>query len=782
MKRRLRVVCEHVYMLSAGFFLLWNVLYMTEAQWTFAVREAFPAIWLGLAAAALAMCRLRPGAAGWLLALPVWMAVASAYRGAEVLGAQRADILRAVLAFGVILMAPQVVQRARLMRWLRWILLLWTACMTLQAVIGLWAALTGHAVFSLKGTWYIGVNLGDHRLYLNAYVTTGAAKMGLSVVLAVMGAAMCRRWPGRMVYGACALTQAACLSLTDCRTAFIAVGFALGLMLAVHVLRSGKRRCVQRWLAACVTVAAATLLAYAGLSGLLTALAPLAPGELQNLTLLELPAQLLPHAAAEGAVQHRTLDASNLFNSRQVIWQAALQLLAQEPRFLLTGTTTALAPGLLNACIPPEMYPGYSFAHAHNIYLQTMVSWGLPGLLLLGAFLLCFLRAAWRVMIRHTLPAWQRLLPVPALYVMVCELVDCFTRFSEDSPLLLFGCLFAGLTLAADAAARRAAREAAPAAAVVDVIIPVYNAAGYLRRAVKSALQCDGARVILVDDGSTDGSGALCDTLAADPRVRVLRQENRGAAAARNAGLEAATAVYVAFLDADDELLPGGLAALTRAIGAADAAQGDILRKNPEMYHDERVRLIPGRQALAEALSDPTRRLLCHGWIFRREILRERFDEGLTLGEDGEWMLRTLRHARTAAYVRVPAYRYTVRPDSALHGGAGAEAGYMRTLAAAEPALAALNIPQAAALYRLTHLLLLLTHDPAASVEQLRDTPPFAQAFAQAHLRGLSPRMLTLRLLQARRYRAVRLILRVRRRMNRRAGERPGESISDRQS
>ena len=772
MARRWRNVCEHVYMLCLSFFLLWNVFYMTEAQWTFDVRGAFPAVWLGLAAAALLMCRMRPGAAGWLLALPVWMAVASAYRGAEVLQAQLADIWRAVLAFGVVLMAPRVVRRERLLRYVKAVLLLWTVCLTLQALIGLWAALTGHAVFSLKGTWYIGVNLGDHRLYLNAYVITGAVKMGLSALLAVLLAAMCRRVAARVLCGACAALQLVCLALTDCRTAFIAVGFALGLMAAVWILQGVKARPALRWMAALAAVAAAVVLAYAGLSGLLTAASPLVPQELENLSLPELPAHLLPHAAAEGAVQHRALEAANLFNSRQIIWQAALRLLWREPRFLLTGTTTALAPALTDAQIPPDMYPGYAFQHVHNVYLQVLVSWGLPGLVLLGAFLVCFLRAAWRVMVRHDLPGWQRLLPVPVLYMMLCEMVDCFTRLSEDSPLLLFACLFAGMTLAADAAARRGAQQEVPPGCAVDVIVPAYNAEAYLPRAVASALQCPAARVILVDDGSTDGSGALCDELAADPRVKVLHQENRGAAAARNAGMAAATAAYVAFLDADDALLPGALGTLMQSIADADAAQGDIVRDAPVIYPELRVQELPGRDALGTALSDPTRHLLCHGWLFRRGLLREGFNEQLTLGEDGEWMLRTLRHAGKVRFVRLPAYRYTVRPDSALHGAAGAEAAYLRTLAAAAPVLEPLDMPQEAAIYRLTHLLLLLTHDPQASMEQLREASPFAEAFAAARLTGLSPRMVALRLLRDRRYGLVRMIIRLRRRMNRGAAKR----------
>lgn len=90
---------------------------------------------------------------------------------------------------------------------------------------------------------------------------------------------------------------------------------------------------------------------------------------------------------------------------------------------------------------------------------------------------------------------------------------------------------------------------------VVSVIIPVYNAEAYLHRAVESALsqQYDLLEIVLVDDGSTDGTAAICDKLASDNNnIVVVHQRNKGAYAARNAGLDHATGDLIMWLDADD--------------------------------------------------------------------------------------------------------------------------------------------------------------------------------------------------------------------------------------
>lgn len=93
---------------------------------------------------------------------------------------------------------------------------------------------------------------------------------------------------------------------------------------------------------------------------------------------------------------------------------------------------------------------------------------------------------------------------------------------------------------------------------LISVIIPVYNVLPYLREALDSVIHqtWKNLEIIIVDDGSTDGSGPVCDEYLHDSRVQVIHQENRGLSGARNTGLDKMTGEYVGFLDSDDAFHP----------------------------------------------------------------------------------------------------------------------------------------------------------------------------------------------------------------------------------
>ena len=128
----------------------------------------------------------------------------------------------------------------------------------------------------------------------------------------------------------------------------------------------------------------------------------------------------------------------------------------------------------------------------------------------------------------------------------------------------------------------------------ISVIVPVYNVAQYLSQCLDSILSQDykDLEVILIDDGSTDPSGEICDQYATrDSRVQVIHQKNVGAAAAKNAGLRLATGEYLTFVDSDDYLEPGAYGFLMKTLleTGSDAVQGSFREIYRNRAEEQRI-------------------------------------------------------------------------------------------------------------------------------------------------------------------------------------------------
>lgn len=141
----------------------------------------------------------------------------------------------------------------------------------------------------------------------------------------------------------------------------------------------------------------------------------------------------------------------------------------------------------------------------------------------------------------------------------------------------------------------------------VSVIIPVYNALPFLRASVESVRRQSlrDIEIILVNDGSTDGSGAECEALAhLDSRITVLHKSNSGAGLSRTEGLLMARGKYVAFLDADDLMMPH---ALEKLYLCAEKLDLDMIHGRREIFFDTPPEPIDAGEAKIEVISDPER-------------------------------------------------------------------------------------------------------------------------------------------------------------------------------
>ena len=114
-----------------------------------------------------------------------------------------------------------------------------------------------------------------------------------------------------------------------------------------------------------------------------------------------------------------------------------------------------------------------------------------------------------------------------------------------------------------------------PAVGTVSVVIPVFNRADALRDALCSVLEqtCQDFEIVVVDDGSVDDPEQIVDAFG-DPRIRFIRQDNRGGGAARNTGVDRAQGSLVAFLDSDDVFLPTHLQTMKRLLSGATGTVG----------------------------------------------------------------------------------------------------------------------------------------------------------------------------------------------------------------
>lgn len=213
----------------------------------------------------------------------------------------------------------------------------------------------------------------------------------------------------------------------------------------------------------------------------------------------------------------------------------------------------------------------------------------------------------------------------------------------------------------------------------ISIIIPIYNVQPYLERCVQSVLRQSfkNLEIILVDDGSTDGSGDLAKKLSAkDHRIRVIRQLNQGASAARNTGLRNATGEYVIYLDSDDEwLIDDGLEKLLK-----ESPEGcdlivfkrvdfwkDGRREDSEDYDLETIRgLSDASTIFAYLIKQQQFQLSACFLMTRRQVLLDYgifFPVGL-VDEDISWNLQLWQHVHTVSFHNLPFYGYFHRANS----------------------------------------------------------------------------------------------------------------------
>lgn len=216
---------------------------------------------------------------------------------------------------------------------------------------------------------------------------------------------------------------------------------------------------------------------------------------------------------------------------------------------------------------------------------------------------------------------------------------------------------------------------------MISVIVPVYKAEKFLHRCVDSILaqSYTDFELLLIDDGSPDNSGAICEEYAAkDDRVRVFHKENGGVSTARNLGLDNARGEYVTFCDSDDYVTADWLFAYKDAI----AENVDLSIQGYYIIDGDRTikkELPPCQGCTIDDKRNLITSLMCQGvygylWVklFRRQIIEDNhisFDTNSTFREDEQFLSKYLEYVKSFRCIDRENYYYILPTSEKTYGG-----------------------------------------------------------------------------------------------------------------
>ena len=207
----------------------------------------------------------------------------------------------------------------------------------------------------------------------------------------------------------------------------------------------------------------------------------------------------------------------------------------------------------------------------------------------------------------------------------------------------------------------------------ISIIIPVYNVEKYLPKCLDSILswEFENWEAILIDDGSLDNSGKICDQYAkTENRFHVIHQKNKGVSAARNIGLDKACGEWIMFIDADDWVDGNLLFQQVQNYDLQDIQA--ILYGTSVDYHDKNHTILPKFQSLK--IKSDTVRLPYYGslgfcnLLYRRSLIEQlhlRFSTNAKMGEDMEFMMKYHVMVNNVLAITQPIYHYVRREGSA---------------------------------------------------------------------------------------------------------------------
>lgn len=215
----------------------------------------------------------------------------------------------------------------------------------------------------------------------------------------------------------------------------------------------------------------------------------------------------------------------------------------------------------------------------------------------------------------------------------------------------------------------------------ISVIVPIYNVEPYLRRCIDSIINqtYENLEIILVDDGSPDNCGQICDDYAKkDTRIKVIHKKNGGLSDARNAGMKIATGDYIGFVDSDDwihenmyEILLYKMIENNTDISECNVKKVFLykevdIKKYIDINQQEKITLLSKNDAMDNLVSEEVVKQTVWNKLYKRQVIEDIFFEKGKLHEDEYWTYKVINKINKVVYIDIDLYYYFQREGSIM--------------------------------------------------------------------------------------------------------------------
>lgn len=431
-----------------GICMIWELEKLINIPFLSSITQWIEIAELILLGAVMMLINWRDNRWVWILFGGVLLIIlTSALRGKDILEQTKPALMRSVLVYLLCPMIGLLLSGESLTRFIHAIVIVWVLFFSILSIIGIYVAANGILLTDYSGNTTLGIGSEGLLVLLDYHQNITASHLLITLMMALIMMFFSQRISWRIFSALLMIPLFVALGLTGSRASAFSAGIGFGLALTcifrkkILALVSGR---IIRKIVICVIVlviSGVSILALQTTQRSFNRIVTQKQGSLL-LSAAKAEEQDTAHDTQKTIRERDFMGGNDFLNDRGRVWKAALEAIKHEPVILLTGASIPLAMVKVR-----EADQTIYHNHIHNMPLQILLETGVVGFALCIAFIFLFLKRSWNHYSDLSASIWKRMIFLPALCMMITEMVECITKLWTVDLSAVGMMFFAGLTL-----------------------------------------------------------------------------------------------------------------------------------------------------------------------------------------------------------------------------------------------------------------------------------------------------------------------------------------------